>query len=156
LAEVFRTSFASLIANRDGVRRAVIRNYLGMIYREIGGVLFEVADRITAQFHHFLYESVGMRDCGSGIVDEHGLLFAPIFGEARAFVVLEGPDVKLSYALSALFQCRLRAAAIAMLADRLVVFRPKLGAKLLSSLLLDEHPCSECYRQDDYYNQNRF
>lgn len=73
LAKIFGARLALLVALGDGVRRAVILDYMGMIDRDIFSPVFEVGHRIPSRAHNVVDEGIGTVYRGRRIVDEIAL-----------------------------------------------------------------------------------
>ncbi len=76
LALRLRANIGLLLCQVKGVRGAVVLHHVGVIHRDIGGLLIEIVHGIATFAHHLGNESVRVAHCTRRIVDErtlHGL-----------------------------------------------------------------------------------
>ena len=70
LTQIFRGRFSFRMLHGDFACRAVVHHDIGVINRDIGDTLLEVADWITARGHDFSNQSIGICHSTTGVVDE--------------------------------------------------------------------------------------
>jgi hypothetical protein len=94
LAQVFGCGFARGIASGDEMRRPIIFHDLGMVDRNVGSALLEVAHWISARCHHVGDETVCFGNGFARGVYELGLDRAPCGGVTADLRRLQFTDVK--------------------------------------------------------------
>jgi len=86
LTQVFSTGLAFPVPLGYFTRRAVIHDDIGVIDRDIGDALLEIAERIAARVHDLADDAVGLRDGTGRVVDELGLNAVPHLSKPRRLV----------------------------------------------------------------------
>jgi len=132
LTQFLCVRLAEGLAERDLMGRAVVPQDRRVIDRHVGRALLVVSGWISPGYHDPSNEGVGIVDGGGRIVDEARLDNPPLVVEAPGFVVREVSDVVRGHAHLAGRQLGFRAAGVAKLRDRSIVFGPELLAKPLA------------------------
>jgi len=135
-AQVLGIGFAARVAGGDLVGHAVIADQAGVIDREVGGALLEVADGIAARLHHFSEEFIGPPDRSAGVVDELALDLHPAVRKALDFAAVERAYAERFDPLLALPQFSLGFAAVAGLVDGGDILRAVFRAHLFGAAAL--------------------
>jgi hypothetical protein len=158
LSKIFRTRLAVLALLGDGVSGSIVLDHLGMIDRDVGRSLLEVADGVAASLHHFADQPVGFSDGPPRVVDELRLTRTPALRKLVALLWRKRSNLQALDSLLAVYQVLFGLATIALLfLHRAIVLRPELATQILGSSLLLIQPYRDTNddQQRNYQTQDK-
>jgi hypothetical protein len=142
LPQVLGARVASFMAERNGMCRPVVRNYLGMVNGDVSGPLLKVTDRISASMHDFANERISLTYGGPWLVNEPGLHRLPVPAVTLPLLGCERAETELFDAPFACLQLGLGAAGIAGFGDGPFILGAKPLPQVLSSIsLVQQQTC---------------
>jgi hypothetical protein len=115
LTELFGVGVAARVAQCNGVGRAIVLDHTGVVDRDVGGALLEIADGVASCPHNFANELVSVVRCATRIVHEPGLDGLPATEELLALLTVECSDIEVLDPFFALAKLALRFALIVVL-----------------------------------------
>ena len=102
LAQILGVRFAARAAARDVVGDPVVAHQFGVVHRQVGRAVLEVADGVAARAHHLGEQLVRLSDRRARIVNEPGLHLPPALRELRRLAGRQCVQIKRVHALFAM------------------------------------------------------
>jgi len=137
--QIFGICLPVPISHGNFMGGSIILHHSRVFHGNVRCLLLEVAHGVATSLQSFMHEPIGLCDCPPGIIDEISLRGCPVGGEAIAFPVAQGPDVKLLHAFLAGTEDRFRAPRASLFIDQAIIFRAEFRLELLGLIALIIH-----------------